>query len=42
MVESHDKIDEVRLQVEILRQAVLVRIDPRDVEIIGKYEIVEV
>ncbi|NLK50265.1 MAG: hypothetical protein GX294_06410, partial [Candidatus Cloacimonetes bacterium] len=42
VVESHDKIDEVRLQVEILRQAVLVRIDPRDVEIIGKYEIVEV
>lgn len=42
VVESHDKIDEVRLQVDILRQAVLVRINPRDVEIIGKYEIVEV
>lgn len=42
MVEGHDKISEVRLQVEILRQAVMVKIDPKDVQIIGKYEIEEV
>jgi transcription antitermination factor NusG len=42
VVESHEKLDEVRLQVSILRQAVMVRIDPRDVKILGEYEIVDV
>ncbi|HPX67184.1 MAG TPA: transcription termination/antitermination NusG family protein [Candidatus Syntrophosphaera sp.] len=41
VVESHDKLDEVRLQVQILRQAVLVKIDPRNVKILGEYTIVE-
>ncbi len=40
VVESHDKIGEVRLQVDILRQAVMIKIDPQDVKIISKYEIV--
>jgi len=31
----------VRLQVQILRQAVLVKIDPRNVKILGEYTIVE-
>ncbi len=41
VVESHARLDEVRLQVQILRQAVLVKIDPRDVKILGEYSIVE-
>ncbi|MCK9335342.1 MAG: transcription termination/antitermination NusG family protein [Candidatus Cloacimonetes bacterium] len=41
VVESHEKISEVRLQVEILRQAVLMSVDPKHVKIIGEYEIVE-
>ena len=41
VVESHDKIHELRLQVNILRQAVLVRVDPQDTKIIGEFEIVE-
>jgi transcription antitermination factor NusG len=41
IIESHDKISEVRLQVDILRQAVMVKIDPKDVKIIGEYEVVE-
>ena len=40
VVESHARLDEVRLQVQILRQAVLVKIDPRDVKILGEYSIV--
>lgn len=41
VVESHDKLSEVRLQVNILRQAVMVKIDPKDVKILGTYEIVD-
>lgn len=41
VVESHEKLSEVRLQVDILRQAVLVRIDPSDLKIIGEYEVLE-
>ena len=41
VVEDHAKLDEVRLQVNILRQAVLVKIDPRLVKILGEYTIVE-
>jgi len=41
VVESHEKIHEVRLQVNILRQAVMVKVDPRHVKILGEYEIVE-
>lgn len=42
VVESHSKLHEVRLQVEILRQAVLVKVDPADVKIIGDYILEEV
>jgi len=42
VVESHDKISEIRLQVEMLRQAVMVKVNPTDIRIIGKYEIEEV
>lgn len=41
IVEDHDKIAEVRLQVDILHQAIMVKIDPKHVKIIGEYEIVE-
>lgn len=41
IIESHDKASEVRLQVEMLRQAVMVKVDPKDVKIIGEYEVVE-
>lgn len=41
IIESHDKISEIRLQVDILRQAVMVKIDPKDVKIIGTYEVIE-
>jgi transcriptional antiterminator RfaH len=42
IVESHDKISEVRLQVDLLRQAVMVKIDPENIKIIGEYEIEEI
>ncbi len=42
VVEGHDKISEIRLQVDILRQAVMVKVDPKDIKIIGKYEVEEV
>lgn len=41
VVERHDKLSELRLQVNILRQAVMVKIDPKSVKIIGEFEIVE-
>lgn len=41
IVESHSKLAEVRLQVSILRQAVIVSVDPATVKILGDYEIVE-
>jgi len=41
IIESHDKASEVRLQVEMLRQAVMVKVDPKDVKIIGEYEVLE-
>lgn len=41
MVENHQKLDELRLQVNILRQAVLVKVDPADVKILGDYIIEE-
>jgi transcriptional antiterminator RfaH len=41
VVESHLKLEEVRLQVKILHQAVLVKVDPRNVRILGEYTIVE-
>ncbi len=34
LVENHDKLDEVNLQINILRQAVRLKIDPRDVKIL--------
>ncbi len=41
VVENHSKIEEVRLQVNMLRQAVMVKISPKDVKIIGEFEIVD-
>lgn len=41
IVENHARINELRLQVNILRQAVLVKVDPETVRIIGEYEVVE-
>lgn len=41
VVENHQKLNEVRLQVNILRQAVMVKIDPAHVKILGEYEIIE-
>lgn len=41
VVESHEKVGEVRLQIEVLRQAVMLTIDPQSVKIIGKYQVVE-
>lgn len=41
VVAEHDKLHELHLQVNILRQAVIVKTDPRDVKIIGEFEIVE-
>jgi transcription antitermination factor NusG len=37
IVEDHTKLHEVRLQVNILRQAVLVTVDPSNVKILGDY-----
>ena len=42
LVESHEKLSEVRLQVNILRQAVTVKLDPRDLKIISDYVLVDV
>ncbi len=42
VVESHEKLSEVRLQVNILRQAVIVQINPADVKIIGEYDISDI
>ena len=41
VVENHSKLHEVRLQVNILRQAVMVQIDPADVKILGDYVLIE-
>jgi len=41
VVENHKKLTEVRLQVNILRQAVLVKVNPSDVKILGEYTIVD-
>lgn len=41
VVESQDKVSEVRLQVNLLRQAVMVKVNPKHVKIIGEYNIVE-
>ncbi len=41
VVESHKKIEEVRLQVNILRQAVMVKVNPNDVRILGDFVIVD-
>lgn len=41
IVESHEKISEVHLQVNILKQAVKVSIDPRHVKVLGEYEVTE-
>lgn len=41
VVENHQKINEVRLQVNILRQAVMVKVNPKDVKILGEYIIVD-
>ena len=38
VVQSHDKLDEVNLQVDILRQAVRLKIDPRNVKILKDYQ----
>jgi transcription antitermination factor NusG len=42
VVESHEKLSEVHLQVKMLHQAVLVKINPKDVKVLGEFEIVEV
>ena len=41
VVEDQSKLTEVRLQVNILKQAVLVKVKTEDIKIIGEYEIVE-
>jgi transcription antitermination factor NusG len=41
VVEEHDKLHELRLQVNILKQAVILKTDPADVKIIGEFEIIE-
>ncbi|HQO18709.1 MAG TPA: hypothetical protein PLJ85_05975, partial [Candidatus Cloacimonas sp.] len=41
VVEDQSKLMEVRLQVNILKQAVLVKVNTEDIKIIGEYEIVE-
>lgn len=41
VVESHEKINEVRLQVNILRQAVMVKVNPGDVKIVGDFVVVD-
>lgn len=41
VVESHEKIEEVQLQINILRQAVKVKVKASDLRIVGEYTIVE-
>lgn len=41
VVEDHDKLEEVRLQVNILRQAVIVKLNAKQVKILSEFEIVE-
>ncbi len=41
VVESHDKLSEVHLQVNMLHQCVIVKIDPKHVKVLGEFEIVE-
>ncbi|HNX36802.1 MAG TPA: transcription termination/antitermination NusG family protein [Candidatus Cloacimonadota bacterium] len=41
VVESHEKIEDVQLQINILRQAVKVRVKTADLRIIGEYTVVE-
>ncbi len=41
VVENHQKIEEVRLQVNMLRQAVMVKINPKDIRILGEFTIVD-
>ena len=41
VVENHDKLNEIRLQVNILRQAVMVKVNPSDVKVLGDYIVVE-
>ena len=41
VVEDHTKLNEIRLQVNILRQAVIVKVKPSDVKIIGEYTVIE-
>jgi len=41
IVESHEKLEEVRLQVDMLRQAVMVKVPAQDIKIIGDYDVVE-
>ncbi len=42
VVEDQSKLTEVRLQVNILKQAVLVKVRTQDIKIIGEFEIVEI
>lgn len=42
VVESHEKIGEVQLQINILRQAVRVKIKPDNLKILGEYTLVEI
>ncbi len=42
IVENHTKLSEVRLQVNILRQAVIVKVEPASLKILGEYEVVEI
>jgi len=41
IVENHSKLSEVRLQVNILQQAVTVKVNPKDVKIIGDFVLVD-
>lgn len=41
VVENHQKIEEVQLQIEILHQAVMVKVKAQNLKIIGEYTIVE-
>ncbi|PKN73155.1 MAG: hypothetical protein CVU50_03905 [Candidatus Cloacimonetes bacterium HGW-Cloacimonetes-3] len=41
VVESHDKLSEVHLQVNMLHQSVIIKIDPKHVKVLGEFEIVE-
>jgi len=41
VVESHEKLTEVHLQVNMLHQSVIVRIDPKQIKVLGEFEILE-